>query len=202
MSEAAAKRAPGRAMTSPVNWALLGLVIERPSYGNELYQRFQRVYAGVLPLSGESHVYAALNALEGRGLIAEIPGSRSGRQPRPRYQATQSGVEDYIAWLVAEVDAERRRQELWVRQLATFANNPSTALDVLGRFESRYLAGAGRVGESPKRPGVGAREELIERLVGEHQRHAEGARIKWLGSARDAFEAHAAGAGRGDASRP
>ncbi|HXB64633.1 MAG TPA: helix-turn-helix transcriptional regulator [Solirubrobacteraceae bacterium] len=188
-------------MTSPVNWALLGLVIERPSYGHELYQRFQRVYAGVLPLSGESHVYAALNALEGRGLIAEIPGSRSGRQPKPRYQATQSGLDDYIAWLVAEVDAERRRQELWVRQLAIFANNPSTALDVLGRFERMYLKGAGRVGDRPGGSGVGSRDELIERLVGEHQRNVDGARIKWLGSARDAFEARAEAA-RDDAARP
>ena len=33
-------------MQSPVNWALLGLVIERPSYAYELAQRFERTYDG------------------------------------------------------------------------------------------------------------------------------------------------------------
>ena len=35
-------------MQSPVNWALLGLVIERPSYAYELAKRFERTYGSVL----------------------------------------------------------------------------------------------------------------------------------------------------------
>src|SRR5271168_3961392 len=78
-------------MRSPVNWALLGLVIERPSYGYELVKRFQREYEDVLPLSSESHVYTALKALERRGLIEETPGKGGGRQPKPCYHATATG---------------------------------------------------------------------------------------------------------------
>jgi hypothetical protein len=29
-------------MRSPINWGLLGLLIQRPSYGYELVQRFER----------------------------------------------------------------------------------------------------------------------------------------------------------------
>src|ERR1700731_3478506 len=55
-------------MQSHVNWALLGLVIERPSYAYELAQRFERTYDGSLALSSVSHVYTALRALQDRGL--------------------------------------------------------------------------------------------------------------------------------------
>jgi len=41
-------------MTSEVNWALLGLIIERPSYAYDLGKRFERTYDGVLSLSSTS----------------------------------------------------------------------------------------------------------------------------------------------------
>jgi DNA-binding PadR family transcriptional regulator len=202
MAAASANTAVARAMTSPVNWALLGLVIARPSYGNELYHRFQRTYADVLPISSQSHIYAALNALEGRGLIAPIPDLEAvARQPKPHYQATQSGVASYVEWLEKQVDAERRRQELWVRQLAVFAHNPSIALDVLGRFERQYLKAAGQVGRQPAQTARGARDELIEDLVATQQRIATGAMLKWLGDAHDTFEALAKSAARDDPAR-
>lgn len=199
MTAASANTATGRAMTSPVYWALLGLVIARPSYGNELYQRFQRVYADVLPISSHSHIYSALDALQGRGFIAEIPGvDVLARQPKPHYQATQSGVESYVEWLVQQVDAERRRQELWVRQLAVFAHNPSAALDVLGRFEHQYLQGAGQVGRPPAEAARGSRDELIDALVAEQQRIAAGGMLTWLRHAHTTFEARAQSVARDD----
>src|ERR1017187_4710028 len=82
-------------MHSPVNWALLALVIERPSYAYELAQRFERTYGEVLSLSSVSHVYTALAALRSRELIEELPGTRTGAQPKPRYHATESGMELY-----------------------------------------------------------------------------------------------------------
>jgi DNA-binding PadR family transcriptional regulator len=182
-------------MTSPVYWALLGLVIARPSYGNELYQRFQRVYADVLPISSQSHIYAGLNTLEGRGLIAPIPGLGAvARQPKPHYQATQLGVESYVEWLAKQIDAERRRQELWVRQLAVFAPNPGAALNVLGRLEHQYLKGAGQIGRPPAEGASGARDELIDELVAKQQRIAVGGMIALLRYAQDTFEARAGSA--------
>lgn len=199
MSAASVDTATGRAMTSPVSWALLGLVIARPSYGNELYQRFLRVYGDVLPISSHSHIYSALNTLQARGLIAPMPGvDVLARQPKPHYQATQSGVESYVEWLVQQVDAERRRQELWVRQLAVFAHNPSAALDVLGRFEHQYLKGAGQVGRQPAEAARGSRDELIDALVAEQQRIAAGGMLTWLRHAHNTFEARSQSVARDD----
>jgi DNA-binding PadR family transcriptional regulator len=177
-----------RAMTSPVNWALLGLVINRASYGLELAHRFERAYGDVLPVSGDSHVYSALDRLETRGLIEIVPGTEITRQPKPHYRATELGVQSYENWLVEQVDAERRRQELWVRQLAVFTLAPDAALNVIDRFERQYLKTAGQAGHA--RQGMGdARSELIDGLVAEQQRLAVGGMLSWLQFARSSFEA-------------
>lgn len=181
-------------MTSSVNWALLGLVIERPSYGLELYNRFERVYTDVLPVSGESHIYSALDALSNRGMIETVPGTEIGRQPKLHYQATSFGVSSYEDWLVAQVDAEQRRQELWVRQLAIFAHDPDAALHVVGRFERQYLKGAARTGRartglSPDGGASNPRNELIDDLVAERRRTADGGMLSWLRYTHDRFTA-------------
>ncbi len=188
-------------MSSQVYWALLGLVIERPSYGLEFYNRYQRVYGDVLPISGESHIYSALNVLERRGLIAIIPEIGVSRQPKPHYQATQSGEHSYVEWLVEQVDVERRRQELWVRQLTIFAHNPKAALHVLGRFERQYLKKQGQVGYQSAGAVTGTRDQLIDELVADQQRRAVGAMLLWLRNAHDMFEARAGSVARDDPPR-
>lgn len=95
-------------MRSTVNWAVLGLVIERPSYGFELWTRFERLAGDVLPVASESHIYAALNALKGRGFIEEAdwPGAverDTSRQPKLRYRVTAEGQEAYEVWMMAQV---------------------------------------------------------------------------------------------------
>jgi DNA-binding PadR family transcriptional regulator len=76
------RRQQAAPMRSPVNWALLGLLIEHPTYAYDLAQRFERRYGEALTLSNIGHVYTALGALEGRGLVEEIPGTREGRARR------------------------------------------------------------------------------------------------------------------------
>lgn len=189
MRSDAARSRGARAMTSPVNWALLGLVISRSSYGLELSHRFERSYGQVLPVSGDSHVYSALDALAARGLIEVVPGMETGRQPKPHYRATPLGARSYEDWLVEQVDAETRRQELWVRQLAVFADEPEDALRLIDRFERQYLQRAGRVGSTQGTATVNSRAELIDGLVAEQQRIAVGGMLSWLRSAHDRFEA-------------
>jgi DNA-binding PadR family transcriptional regulator len=191
MAEMAGSSSGARAMTSTVNWALLGLVISRSSYAFELARRFERVYGEVLPVSGDSHVYKALDRLESRGLVEVVPGTELGRQPKLHYRATELGVRGYEDWLVAQVDAEERRQELWVRQLAVFAHDPAAAIHVIDRFEGAYLKSAGRVARTWTRERTeasDARSELIDGLVAEQHRIAVGGMLSWLRSARDRFE--------------
>jgi DNA-binding PadR family transcriptional regulator len=176
-------------MTSPVNWTILGLVIERPSYGLELANRFQRVYADVLPLSGDSHVYSALNMLEAREMIEIVSRTKVDRQPKPHYRATQLGIKSYEDWLVEQIDVQSHTQELWVRQLAIFAHDPQLALRMLDRYEHRYLKDAGAAGYLPAGSGLDSREELIDGLVAEQRRVAVGGMLSWLRYAHARFEA-------------
>jgi DNA-binding PadR family transcriptional regulator len=172
-------------MQSPVNWALLGLVIERPSYAYELAQRFERTYGEVLALSSVSHVYTALSALRSRSLIQEIPGTRTGAQPKPRYQATDAGMERYGDWLVGQVGEDRRRQQLFVLQLATFSRDPNAALGILARYEQACLqqAQATPLMANTETVAEGARQ-LAARLDTEERRLALGAKLAWVQYAR------------------
>jgi DNA-binding PadR family transcriptional regulator len=177
-------------MTSAINWAVLGLVIERPSYGHELFHRFERMYGDVMPLSSESHIYAALNALEKRKLVKRMTGSMVARQPKPSYRATEHGIGGYEDWLVDEADYVRRREELWVRQIGVFAHEPSAALRVLDRFEAEHLKKAGPARRSAGTR-VDSRADLVEDLVAERRRLADGEVLSWLRYAQDTFELRA-----------
>jgi DNA-binding PadR family transcriptional regulator len=192
MGVAAARKTAGRAMTSPVNWVLLGLVIERPSYGLELATRFERMYGDVLAVSSDSHVYKAIDALYRRGMIEEVPRSRFGRQPKPHYRATELGQSSFEDWWIDYAAAESRRQKLWVRQLRILGRDPRVALRVLTRFELEFQKKASQIGMPPGRVGVDARGDLIDELVSEHQRSAVGGVFSWLGYAQRRFEALAA----------
>jgi DNA-binding PadR family transcriptional regulator len=177
-------------MQSPVNWALLGLIIERPSYAYELARRFERTYEGVLSLSSVSHVYTAIAALKERSLIEEVPGTRSGRQPKPHYRASEQGIADYREWLVDQVGEDRRRQRLFVVQLAALTRDPVAALDVVERYEQACLAEARNIPiPSTDSETAPAGAVLRARLVAEENRHAVGAKLAWAEYARRELKA-------------
>ncbi len=185
-------------MRSTVGWALLGLIIERPSYAYELARRFEHAYGDTLSLSSVSHAYAALGTLQDRALIEELPGTRAGRQPKPHYRATAEGVRSYQDWLVAQAQEERQRSRLFARQLAVL--EPRAALAVLERYEQARLdtkliplgTGADRT--------IDDADGLAARLIRQEEGLAIGTRLKWIVYARREFEALAAR--QGEASSP
>ena len=174
-------------MRSLVNWALLGLIIDRPSYAYELAHRFERTYEGALNLSSVSHVYVAIGSLKERELIDEIAGTRSGRQPKPHYRATEKGIDAYRDWLVEQLSEDRQRQKLFVLQLAALTRNPAMALEIVDRVEQSCLEEAQR---TPLGDGPGEHpEQMIGRLIGEESRLAVGAKLAWVQYAREELHA-------------
>ncbi|HTC58551.1 MAG TPA: PadR family transcriptional regulator [Solirubrobacteraceae bacterium] len=172
-------------MRSPVNWALLGLVIERPSYAYDLAQRFERRYEEVLPLSNIGHIYTALGVLAGRSLVEEIPGTRAGRQPKPHYCATPLGTLEYRDWLIGQVGEDRRRNQLFVLALGALTNEPEHLREVMTGYERACLS------EGMHTPISGAPETasdsasaLLGRLGEEENRLAVGAKLEWVEYAR------------------
>lgn len=184
-------------MSSEVYWTLLGLVIERPSYGLELYNRYRRVYADLLPVSGESHIYKGLDEMHRRGFIETVPGAGAGRQPKPHYKATPLGVSSFTDWCVEWMDGQRRGQELWARQLAIFAHDPAAALALLHRYRGQYLETASRFGTRLEESTIDSRSAFIEELAAEQQRIAAGGMLSWLRFTIAMFEERARSIGSG-----
>lgn len=197
-------------MRSLVNWALLGIVIERPSYAYELARRFERTYGDALTLSSVSHIYTALGALKERTLIEEIAGTREGRQPKPHYRATPAGLAAYGEWLVGQIGEEHQRQRLFALALSTLARHPQVALEVLDHYERACLGqardqplgadahanGEDERGSDHKGIGAGAGDgvgtghgsELGVRLAGEETHLAAEAKLAWIDFARRELE--------------
>lgn len=192
-------------MTSPVNWTLLGLVLEQPGYGYQLVKRFEHSYGDVLPLSSDSHIYTALNQLECRGFVEVIEETSetrlslvgTERQPRLRYQATVAGMRSYREYLHAQVWRDRRQSQLFLRQLAVFAGEPDVALEILDRCEQALLkeASSTRI-VPPDDPFAGTVSGLAARLICEESRLAMAGRLPWIEYARDQFRALGGGHGR------
>jgi DNA-binding PadR family transcriptional regulator len=181
-------------MQSAVHWALLGLVIERPSYGYELAHRFEHAYDGMLRLSGISYVYTALDMLQRRGMIEEIAGTRAGRQPKPRYRATAEGVRSYQDRLTEQIQDDLRRSRLFARQLAVFAHEPEMALEIIERYGQACLeeaAGTSVPSATTDQP-PDAIAGLATRLVSEESRLSMEAKLPWVEYARREFKALAA----------
>src|SRR5580700_4860091 len=175
------------AMRSPVNWAVLGLTIERPSYGYEILQRFERNYGGLLKLSSPSQIYAALDSLRDRGMIeatSEPVAGVASRQPKLHYQATEEGIRSYEEHLVDQAEEDRRRSSLFARELAALA--PAAALAVLDRYEQMCLVQATKL-LPRRRSDLQAPEPsmtLADRLATEDERLAMEAKLPWIEYAR------------------
>lgn len=172
------------AMRSPINWSLLGLVIQRQSYGYELVQRFERAYEGSLELSSPSQIYAALDVLERRGLVELLPAPDApelSRQPKPHYRVTPVGRTAYADWLVSHVQNEQRRSQLFVHQIAVLP--AGDALEVVERCERECLRAATASDAVKTDRGAGS-QQLAMRLVDEERRLVIDARLAWIEYAR------------------
>lgn len=175
-------RSETSSIRSPLAWALLGLVIEQPSYGYELVQRFRRVYGETPTLNNVSNVYRLLETLRAHELIepttagaAEKPARN--RLPKPHYCATEQGVSAYAEWLLVQLEEERQRQRLFARQVAML--EPQAALEVMERYEEECLAGADEASSA-----LSEREIMADRLAKQDDQLTLEARLSWINYAR------------------
>jgi DNA-binding PadR family transcriptional regulator len=183
---------------SPLNWAVLGLVIQRPSYGGELWARFERSCGDLLPISGDTRIYKVLNQLEKQGMIRPMPeanpvSSGTKRQPKIHYCATAHGRESFQRYLVEELLELRRRSQLRARLLATLADSPRLALEVIDEIEDAYMQEAIRTSLlPPSRSPTDSVLALTEDLAAEEGRLAE-SDFEFIQYARRLFKALADG---------
>jgi DNA-binding PadR family transcriptional regulator len=204
-------------MRSAVNWAVLGLVIERPSYGYELFQRLGRRYDGVLepPIS---QIYAALDGLERALLIEPLQqdeaaqledeaGSRRSarRQPKVHYRATPKGARAFRSWLAEQLREDPVHGELLRRLAATGGaglRRPEILHELIDDYERACVEEASRLPlRNRESAPAGTAQELVERLVLGGRRALLDAQHEWIAYARrelQAFNDASAGRERGD----
>jgi DNA-binding PadR family transcriptional regulator len=191
MSASQGARSPA-SIRSPLYWSLLGLLIERPGYGYELIQRFEREFGEALPLNvGGSHIYEGLSVLQAASLIEEYtPEGRrkptARRQPTPYYRSTPQGICAYADWLKERVRAERLRPRLFARQLAVLESAPQLGLEVVERFEQACIEDARSTSSGPPPGGI---DSLAQALPAEQARLASEAELPWASYARARFAA-------------
>lgn len=97
-----------RGTAEPVRYALLGLLLDRPSHGYDLSRHFSPTSAlGDIVYLGASHLYALLAGLERDGLITGQQQEAGARPQRRVYSLTSAGREAVLAWMEETVGHPR-----------------------------------------------------------------------------------------------
>jgi DNA-binding PadR family transcriptional regulator len=175
----------GNAKLNPsAKLAVLGLVLERPSYGYELVARFDRAF-GEQPWEWRvtpQAIYGALNDLERDGLIEPIAahGERwadsAQRRHRQDFRVTGNGARAIREWLAEPMPSNPSREELLIR--LHFGDASDEALRMLLRRHAEVCL------EELERIAAAPAQTRVQRLVKEDRRLAVQARLSWIDFAR------------------
>lgn len=173
--------------------AVLGLVIEQPSYGYQLAQRMQeRCGAWGWESTG---VYSALDSLTRDGYVQSLREKGSGdtgrAAPRVIYQATPAGVEFFQAWLCESSAPSPARQELDLKLLFSGPELIPRLIELTWAQEQQYIDDLGTLPDTTQ-IGAADRTSTWSEVAVLLQRDAEvrllQMRIEWLQQAREVME--------------
>ncbi len=186
-------------LRSQVACTVLGLVIEKPSHGYEIGQRFERRFGGFLSV-GRSSIYAALGSLMEAGLIEKMSsrsttGVSRGAKAGASYRATARGARAYRGWLAERVRSDPQRVEMLGRMTLAGVHSVEAALDFVGRYERECVREAQELARPVESAASGCAgiSGLVERLLIEERRRMIDAQLAWITYARAELRAMRAG---------
>lgn len=189
LEERGADSADSAALRSQVACAVLGLVIEKPSHGYEIGQRFEGRFGAFLN-AGRSSIYAALGTLMDAGLIEKMPGRsttgvRRGAKAGAPYRATARGARAYRGWLAERVRNDPQRVEMLGRMTLAGVHSVEAAIDFIARYEQECVREAQELAR-PERSGADhlGVAGVVERLLIEERRRMIDAQLGWITYAR------------------
>jgi DNA-binding PadR family transcriptional regulator len=140
--------------------AVLGLMVERPTYG----YRLQSQASDLLDSLGisDSGTYKLLQRLEDDGLI-EVVGEQDGTSPRgPKrilFAATDEGLREFERWIASPVTEPRVRDELVARLAVARDQDRPKILDAA----EKQLAAAWKTLAAMRQPAPTSLEEALAR---------------------------------------
>jgi DNA-binding PadR family transcriptional regulator len=168
--------------------AILGLVIERPSYGYDLARRLEERFgsSGFAPTG----VYSALDQLSSEELVRSAgtrgDGANERAAPRTVYEATPKGIDHFEAWMLGCSSLAPVRDELYMKIALSRPHNLGRLVELARTQEEACLARmdelkrpAGRSRRAPK-----AWSEVAVLLVRDAEIRQLQARVEWLQKAR------------------
>lgn len=186
---------PERTLQASVNWAVLGLVIEKPSYGYEIGRRFLVRFGDFVPAS-LSNIYTTLDRLVRLGLLEPThiqAASSSGRQHKLHYRATSSGARAYRVWLARRLREVDNRSELMLRLLSVCVRGVLALDEVLERYEVECLEEQERLQARPQQSAGLDSElmpDLLSRIVEDERRSMLAAQLEWVRRTRAQLRDH------------
>jgi DNA-binding PadR family transcriptional regulator len=199
LEETGTDPASSAVLRSQVACAVLGLVIEKPSHGYEIGQRFERRFGGFLSV-GRSSIYAALGSLMEAALIEKMSsrsttGVSRGAKAGASYRATPRGARAYRGWLAERVRNDPQRVEMLGRMTLAGVHSVEAALDFVGRYERECIHEAQELARPSDgaASGCGGISGLVERLLIEERRRIIDAQLAWITYARAELRAVRAG---------
>lgn len=194
-------------LRSQVACAVLGLVIEKPSHGYEIGQRFEGRFGDFLN-AGRSAIYAALGTLMDAGLIEKMSGRsttgvRQGAKAGAPYRATARGARAYRGWLAERVRNDPQRVEMLGRMMLAGVHSVEAAVDFIARYEQECVREAQTLARpemslAPDSVGVSGVVDVVERLLIEERRRMIDAQLAWITYARAELRAVASASAGGD----
>lgn len=192
------------ALRSQVACAVLGLVIEKPSHGYEIGQRFEGRFGDFLN-AGRSAIYAALGSLMEAGLIEKMSGRsttgvRQGAKAGAPYRATARGARAYREWLAERVRNDPQRVEMLGRMMLAGVQSIDAAVDFIARYEQQCVREAQTLAlpdrsVMPDSLGICG---VVERLLIDERRRMIDAQLAWITYARAELRAAESGSAGGD----
>lgn len=198
------------ALRSQVACAVLGLVIEKPSHGYEIGQRFEGRFGDFLN-AGRSAIYAALGTLMEAGLIEKMSGRsttgvRQGAKAGAPYRATARGARAYRGSLAERVRNDPQRVEMLGRMMLAGVQSVEAAVDFIARYEQECVREAQTLARpdrslAPHSVGVSGVVNVVERLLIEERRRMIDAQLAWITYARAELRAVASASAGGEDSR-
>ena len=107
---------PRAALPLHLEYTLLGLLRQRPQYGYDILQNWDK-NLGIIWKVKPGRMYAALNKLEQSGLITARLESGENAPARKVFALTPQGEAAFSRWLVSPVSSPREFRQEWFAKL-------------------------------------------------------------------------------------
>lgn len=171
------------------HWLVLTLAIEKPSYGYEIAERYDRRFGTFLPV-GRTAIYSALDRLHRVGLVEpqqQAGGGKGFRRIWILYAPTSEAIDAHERWLSSLITSERWHPEMLARVGSAHLHGATAIQEMLDRYAYYAELHRQRIQERVTERSVASRASVqaaSAMLLLEEQQSVTAAQIEWVNDVR------------------